>query len=55
MPKNEFGMPDLDVFKEHATFLYNEVKNIRSMKAVGHGGLAVTVAEAAFGNKIRLF
>lgn len=54
MPKNEFGMPDLDVFKEHATFLYNEVKkgNIRSMKAVGHGGLAVTVAEAAFGNKI---
>lgn len=54
MPKDETGMPNLDVFKLHADFLYQEVKkgNIAAMKAVGHGGVAVTAAEMAFGNKL---
>jgi phosphoribosylformylglycinamidine synthase len=54
LPKNKEGMPDMDVFKAHGDYLYQEVqkKTIRSMKAVGHGGLALAAAEAAFGNGI---
>lgn len=54
MPKDETGMPDLDVFKAHGDFLYKEVQkgHIASMKAVEHGGVAVTVAKMAFGNKL---
>ena len=52
MPKDKEGMPDLDVFKKHADFLYNEVKagHVAAMKAVDHGGVAVTAAKMAFGN-----
>ena len=54
MPKDEMGMPDWNVFKKHSDFLYEEVQkgNIRAMKAVGHGGVAATVAEMAFGNHL---
>ena len=54
MPKDKEGMPNLDVFKSHADFLYKEVKagHIAAMKAVGHGGVAVTAAEMAFGNRL---
>ena len=54
MPKDETGMPDLEVFKLHADFLYKEVQkgNIASMKAVEHGGVAVTAAKMAFGNRL---
>ena len=53
-PKDANDMPDMDIFKAHADFLYREVQvgHVRSMKAVGHGGLAVAAAEAAFGNRI---
>lgn len=53
-PKDEAGMPLLDVFKAHADFLYQEVKagHIAAMKAVEHGGVAVTAAKMAFGNKL---
>ena len=52
MPKDKEGMPDLDVFKKHADFLYQEVKagHVAAMKAVDHGGVAVTAAKMAFGN-----
>ena len=54
MPKDEEGMPDLEVFKKHGDFLYEEVKkgHIAAMKAVEHGGIAVTAAKMAFGNKL---
>lgn len=54
MPKDKEGMPNLDVFKAHADFLYKEVQagHIAAMKAVDHGGVAVTVAKMAFGNKL---
>ena len=54
VPHDEAGMPDTDVFKPHADFLYSEVKkgHIASMKAVGHGGIAVTAAKMAFGSGI---
>ena len=53
-PKDEAGMPLLDVFKAHADFLYQEVQagHIAAMKAVEHGGVAVTAAKMAFGNKL---
>lgn len=53
-PKDENGMPLLDVFKAHADFLYQEVQagHIAAMKAVEHGGVAVTAAKMAFGNKL---
>jgi len=53
-PKEENGMPNLDVFKAHADFLYKEVEagHIAAMKAVEHGGVAVTAAKMAFGNKL---
>ena len=53
-PKDEAGMPLLDVFKVHADFLYKEVQagHIAAMKAVEHGGVAVTLAKMAFGNKL---
>ena len=53
-PKDETGMPLLDVFKAHADFLYQEVQagHIAAMKAVEHGGVAVTAAKMAFGNKL---
>ena len=52
MPKDKEGMPNIDVFKAHADFLYKEVQagHIAAMKAVGHGGVAVTAAKMAFGN-----
>lgn len=52
MPKDKEGMPDLDVLKKHADFLYQEVKagHVAAMKAVDHGGVAVTAAKMAFGN-----
>lgn len=54
MPKDKEGMPDLDVFKAHADFLYKEVQagHIAAMKAVDHGGVAGTLAKMAFGNKL---
>ena len=47
-------MPDLEIFKKHADFIYKEVQkgNIQSMKAVDAGGIAVTLAKMAFGNRI---
>ena len=37
-PKDANDMPDMDIFKAHADFLYREVQagHVRSMKAVGH-------------------
>lgn len=54
MPKDKEGMPNLDVFKTHADFLYKEVQagHIAAMKAVDHGGVAGTLAKMAFGNKL---
>lgn len=54
MPKKEDGMPDLEVFKKHADFLYEEVQkgHVAAMKAVDHGGVAVTAAKMAFGNRL---
>lgn len=54
MPKDKEGMPNLDVFKAHADFLYKEVQagHIAAMKAVDHGGVAGTLAKMAFGNKL---
>ncbi len=54
VPHDEAGMPDLSAFKTHGDFLYSEVKkgHISSMKAVGHGGIAVTAAKMAFGSGI---
>ena len=53
-PKDAEGMPLLDVFKAHADFLYEEVRkgHIAAMKAVDHGGVAVTIAKMAFGNRL---
>lgn len=50
MPKDETGMPNLDVFKLHADFLYQEVKkgNIAAMKAVGHGGVVCDCSKDGF-------
>jgi len=54
MPKDKEGMPNLDVFKTHADFLYKEVRlgHIAAMKAIDHGGVAGTLAKMAFGNKL---
>ena len=51
VPHDEAGMPDTDVFAAHGDFLYSEVQkgHIAAMKAVGHGGIAVTAAKMAFG------
>lgn len=53
-PKDEQGMPLLDVFKAHADFLYKKVQEgkIKAMKAVDHGGAVVALAKMAFGNKL---
>lgn len=55
-PKDEEGMPLLDVFKAHMDFLHNETKqgHILAMKAVGYGGAAATAAKMAFGNGLGL-
>lgn len=52
--KKEDKMPELEIFKKHADFLYKEVQkgNIYSMKAVEMGGIATTLSKMAFGNKI---
>lgn len=54
VPHDEAGMPDTDVFAAHGDFLYSEVQkgHIAAMKAVGHGGIAVTAAKMAFGTGI---
>lgn len=54
VPRDEAGMPDFDVFKSHCDFLYkaNKAGTIRSMHAVGNGGVAATIAKMAFGNRI---
>ena len=54
VPCGADGMPDTGVFKTHADFLYEEARagHISSMKAVAHGGIAVTAAKMAFGNGI---
>ena len=53
-PRDEQGMPLLDVFMSHGDFLYGQVKagKIKAMKAVEHGGIAVTAAKMAFGNRL---
>lgn len=53
-PKDETGMPLLDVFMNHGDYLYEQVKagKIKAMKASEHGGIAVTAAKMAFGNKL---
>lgn len=55
-PKDEDGMPRLDVFKAHMDFLHEETKkgHILAMKAVGYGGVAATAAKMAFGNGLGL-
>ncbi len=52
VPRSKDGMPDAAAFKENADFLYKEVQagHVKAMKAVGHGGIAVTAAKMAFGN-----
>ena len=54
VPTDADAMPDTDVFKTHADFLYAEAArgHISAMKAVGRGGIAVTAAQMAFGNGI---
>ena len=54
VPTDADGMPDTEIFKTHADFLYAEAARgrISAMKAVGNGGIAVTSAQMAFGNGI---
>lgn len=54
VPRGRDGMPDVEAFKENGDFLYKEVQagHVKAMKAVGHGGIAVTAAKMAFGNGI---
>ncbi len=54
VPHDEAGMPDTDVFAAHGDFLYKEAAagRVAAMKAVGHGGIAVTAAKMAFGSAI---
>lgn len=54
VPRDSEGMPDLSAFEANGDFLYKEVQagHVAAMKAVGHGGVAVTAAKMAFGNGI---
>lgn len=54
VPRDAAGMPDVEAFMHHGDLLYKEAKagHIFSMKAVGHGGIAVTAARMAFGNTV---
>jgi phosphoribosylformylglycinamidine synthase len=54
LPRDKEGMPAFDVFKGHCDFLHSmAVKGqVRSMHAVGQGGVAAALAQMAFGNRI---
>lgn len=54
LPRDAEEMPDFDTFKAHCDFLHQAVLDgkIKAMHAVGQGGIAVAVAQMAFGNGI---
>lgn len=52
LPRDGEGMPDFGVFKANCDFLHEAVLagKVKSMHAVGQGGVAAAIAQMAFGN-----
>ncbi|WP_427112077.1 phosphoribosylformylglycinamidine synthase [Megasphaera sueciensis] len=54
VPRDTEGIPDFEIFKTHCDFLHEKTAegSIKSMHAVGQGGVAAVIAQMAFGNGI---
>ncbi len=54
LPRDRDEMPDFAVFKANCDLLHKAAQygSVRSMHAVGNGGIAATAAKMAFGNRI---